>query len=155
MTPTLLQPIATRDDARSQLLRAFELAELEGDPAWLRFAVVGGGETGVGLAGRLAALANRTLGRGEATISLVEAAPRILPYFPERRQRRAVHKLAKLGVDIWLRAMVVGGDSKGLDILSPGGVPVRLPAATVLWACSCPAPLKDLSNTPPTTRVTI
>jgi NADH dehydrogenase len=135
---------------RLPVLRAIGLADLAPDPverdAWLRFAVVGGGETGVAMAAQLATLVNNRLGRGAATISLVEAGPRILPRRSHARARRAARRLAERGVDIWQRALVVGSDQEGLDIRAPGGVPVRLPARTVLWA------LKDLSNTPRTTE---
>lgn len=142
---------------RSEVLRAFDEAERALDPAeraaWLRFAVVGGGERGVALARRLAAFANQTPRRPEVTISLVEGGPRILPEHPLPRARRAASQLAKLGVDVWHRAVVVGADDEGLDIRAPRGEPVRLPARTVLWATA--APLKDLSSTRRTTRVTI
>ena len=148
--PLLLAPRATRrprpdDPVARALQRAAD------DPEWLRFAVVGGGETGVALAAWLAKRANRALGRHTATISLVEAAPRILPYAGERLQRRTTYRLAGLGVDIWQRAMVVAADDEGLDIQAPSGVPVRLPARTVLWATG----LKNLSDTAPRTGVTI
>jgi NADH:quinone reductase (non-electrogenic) len=111
--------LKTLDDARdvrSQVLRAFELAELASDPAerdaWLRFAVVGGGPTGIELAGQIAAIAHRTLrpdyraiDTARATISLVEGGPRVLADFPEPVQRRAASDLAELGVDIWQRAL--------------------------------------------------
>lgn len=148
--PLLLAPRSTRRPRRDDPVQR-ALAQAADDPAWLRFAVVGGGETGVALAAWLAKRANRTLGRQTATISLVEAAPRILPYAAERMQRRATHRLAGLGVDIWQRAMVVGADDEGLDIQAPSGVAVRLPARTVIWATG----LKNLSNTTPRTGVTI
>jgi hypothetical protein len=118
---------------RLPVLRAIGLADLASDPderdAWLRFAVVNG-----------------HLGPGAARISLVEGGPRILPRRSQIRARRAARRLAERGVDIWQRALVVGADEEGLDIRAPGGVPVRLPARTVLWA------LKDLSNAPRTTE---
>src|SRR5262245_47878514 len=120
MTLTLLPTRRPRPD--DPVRRAIEQAN--DDPAWRRFAVVGGGETGVALATWLARRANRALGRGATTISLVEAAPRILPYASERMQRRTTYRLAGLGVDIWQRAMVVGADDEGLDIRAPSGVPV-------------------------------
>jgi NADH dehydrogenase len=134
--------LKTLDDARdvrSHVLRAFELAELATDPAeraaWLRFAVVGGGPTGVELAGQIAALAQHTLHAGRrATISLVESGARVLTEFPEAVQRRATGDLAELGVDVWLRAHVVDADDEGVDILSASGALLRAPARTVLWA---------------------
>ena len=140
--------LKTLDDARdirSQVLRAFELAELATDPAeraaWLRFAIVGGGPTGIELAGQIAALAQRTLRSDyrsidtrQATISLIEGGPRVLSEFTEPVQRRAASDLAELGVDVWQRARVVEIDDEGVDILSASGALVRAPARTVLWA---------------------
>ncbi len=140
--------LKTLDDARdmrSRVLRAFELAELATDPAeraaWLRFAVIGGGPTGIELAGQIAALAQRTLPSDyrsidtrDARVSLVEGGPHILSEFPEPIQRRAASDLAQLGVDVWQRARVVDVDDEGLDILSASGALVRAPARTVLWA---------------------
>ena len=130
-----------RTDVRSRVLRAFELAELATDPqeraAWLRFAVVGGGPTGIELAGQIAALAQRTLPHDyravdtrEARISLLEAGPRVLPEFPEPLRLRAARELAELGVDVWLRARVVGVDDEGVDLAAG----LRVPARTVIWA---------------------
>jgi NADH dehydrogenase FAD-containing subunit len=134
---------------RMPVLRAIALAELTSDADWLRFAVVGGGERGVALAAQLATLVNRRVAGGAATISLVEGGPRILPRRSQARARRTARRLAERGVDIWQRAYVVAADDEGLDIRAPGGVPVRLPARTVLWA------LTDLSSTPRRTPVTI
>jgi NADH dehydrogenase len=150
--------LKTLDDARairSRILRAFELAELATDPAeraaWLRFAVVGAGPTGIELAGQVAALAQRTLRTDyraidttRATISLVEGGPRVLPEFDEPIQRRAASDLAALGVDVWQRARVVDADDEGLDILSASGALVRAPARTILWATGVgPSPLAE------------
>jgi NADH:quinone reductase (non-electrogenic) len=155
--------LKTLDDARSirsQVLRAFELAELATDPAeraaWLRFAVVGGGPTGIELAGQIADLARRTLrpdyrriDTRDARISLVEGGPRVLAEFPEPLQRRAARDLAELGVDVWHRARVVDTDDEGLDVLSVSGALVRVPARTVLWAAGVTAsPLADALGAP-------
>ena len=140
-----LKTLADARDVRSQVLRAFELAELATDPAeraaWLRFAVVGGGATGIELAGQIAALAQRTLRSDyrsidtrNARVSLIEGGPRVLAEFPEAVQRRAASDLAELGVDVWQRARVVDVDDEGIDILSASGALVRAPARTVLWA---------------------
>jgi NADH dehydrogenase len=150
--------LKTLDDARevrSQVLHAFELAELATDPAerdaWLRFAVIGGGPTGIELAGQIAALAHRTLrpdyrsiDTPRATISLVEGGPRVLAEFPEPVQRRAASDLAALGVDVWQRARVVEADDEGIEILSASGALLRAPARTVLWAHGVrPSPLAE------------
>ena len=146
-----LKTLADARAVRSQVLRAFELAELAPDPAeraaWLRFAVVGGGPTGIELAGQVAALARSTLrpdyrriDTREARVSLLEAGPRVLPDFPEPLRLRAARELAALGVDVWLRANVVDADDEGVDIA--GGL--RVPARTVIWAGGVHAsPLAD------------
>jgi NADH:ubiquinone reductase (H+-translocating) len=124
----------------SRVLRAFEMAELAPDAheraAWLRFAVVGGGRTGVELAGQIASLANRALRSDfrsidtrRASISLLEAGPRLLPEFPEPLRLRAARELAQMGVNIWLRAGVTDVDDEGVDVGE-----LRLPARTVIWA---------------------
>jgi NADH:ubiquinone reductase (H+-translocating) len=154
--------LKTLDDARdirSRVLRAFELAELATDErerdAWLRFAVVGGGPTGIELAGQVAALARsalrpdyRVIDTRRATISLVEAGPRLLPEFPEPLRIRAARELSALGVDVWLRARVTGIDDEGVDVGD-----LRLPARTVIWAAGVKASplaeaLADASGAP-------
>jgi NADH dehydrogenase len=136
-----LKTLEDARDVRSRVLRAFERAELATDEderaGWLRFAIVGGGPTGIELAGQIAALAQRTLPRDyrdidtRATrISLLEAGPRVLPDFPEPLRLRAAADLAALGVDVWLRAGVVGIDDEGVEL----AVGARIPARTVIWA---------------------
>jgi NADH dehydrogenase len=140
------------DDARevrSRILRAFEMAELADDPveraAWLRFAVVGGGPTGVELAGQVADLARRTLrpdyrtiDTAEASVALLEVGPELLTEFPESLRRRAARDLERLGVDVHVSTAAAALDADGLD-LADGG---RLEARTVLWAAGvAPSPL--------------
>ena len=106
--------LKTLDDAldlRRKLLLAFERAEAETDPlqraAWLNFAIVGGGPTGVELAGTLAEIARHTLKNefrnidpAEARVRLIEAGPRVLASFPEDLSARASAQLQKLGVEV-------------------------------------------------------
>jgi NADH dehydrogenase len=130
---------------RRKIFRAFELAERETDPArrraLLTFVVVGGGATGVELAGALAEISRQTL-RGEfrtfdpaeARIVLVEGGQTLLGTYPERLTRAARRSLEKLGVEVRTGTRV-------LDI-QPGRV--RLPdeeiaAETVLWAAGVTA----------------
>ena len=102
------------DDAtriRAKILTAFEMAEMERDPvvqrAWLNFVIVGGGPTGVELAGSIAELAKRVLARdydhidpSTARIMLVEATRRVLPYFSEKLSQTARKSLERLGVEV-------------------------------------------------------
>src|SRR6186713_3169638 len=106
----------TIDDAlelRGRIFGAFELAELESDPAarepWLTFAIVGAGPTGVELAGQIAELSRRALRSNfrrfeakDARIVLLDAADTVLPPFPERLRRRARRDLERLGVEVRL-----------------------------------------------------
>jgi NADH:quinone reductase (non-electrogenic) len=138
----------TIDDAlelRARIFGAFELAEREPDPeirrAWMTFVVVGAGPTGVELAGQIAELAHRSL-RGnfrridpaEARVALLDAAPTVLPPFPESLQRRAARDLEGLGVEIHLGAMVTGVDQLGLDTSSDDPQVKRIEAITKIWA---------------------
>ena len=106
--------LKTLDDAlhiRRRLLLAFERAEAAQDEAeraaWLSFAVVGGGPTGVELAGTLAEIARKTLRRefrridpAQAKVRLIEAGPRVLSSFPEELSEKARAQLQKLGVEV-------------------------------------------------------
>ncbi|HEY0353180.1 MAG TPA: FAD-dependent oxidoreductase, partial [Enterovirga sp.] len=106
--------LKTLDDARrirSSVLLAFEQAERSSDiderRRYLTFAVIGGGPTGVEVAGAIAGLAKhalagefRNINPAEATILLVEAAPRILGAFPENLARYAQDALSRLGVSV-------------------------------------------------------
>lgn len=143
-------------EIRRRVLLAFERAERERDPAERRrhttFVVIGGGPTGVELAGAIAELAQYVLERDfrsidprDAKVILVEAGPRILPSFPTDLSESAVEQLAELGVEVRTGARVVNIDARGVELegrvgadelpgLGSGREPVRLSASTVLWA---------------------
>jgi NADH dehydrogenase len=135
---------------RSRLLSAFEAAELETDPerrrAWLTFAVVGAGPTGVEMAGQIAELARDTL-RGDfrsavpehARIVLLDGLDRVLPAFPEGLSRHARAELEELGVEPLLGRMVVDVDAESVSFEEKGGERTRLPARTVVWAAGVTA----------------
>jgi NADH dehydrogenase len=135
---------------RSRLLSAFEAAELEPDPerrhAWLTFAVVGAGPTGVEMAGQIAELARDTL-RGDfrsaeperARIVLLDGLGRVLPAFPEGLSRHAADELRELGVEPLLGRMVVDIDAESVSWEEHGGERVRMPARTVVWAAGVTA----------------
>ncbi len=106
-----LKSIADARTIRSQLLRSFEQAEMSRDPAekkrLMTFVVVGGGPSGVELAGSIAELARHTLAKDfhhidpkSATVLLLEAGPRILSAFPDALARYARRKLTRLGVTV-------------------------------------------------------
>lgn len=100
-------------------MRALKLADATGDAAWLRFAVVGGGQAGIELAGEIADL----VGARRARISL------LLPDVPEPDRRNAVRDLVERGVHVWLGVPVVDADDEGVEI----GGSLRMPARTVMW----------------------
>ncbi|MHA6204750.1 NAD(P)/FAD-dependent oxidoreductase [Dyella soli] len=140
--------LKTLDDAftiRRRVLLAFERAEREEDPArrqaWLNFVVVGGGATGVELAGTLAEIARHTLPREfrradprQANVLLVEAGPRLLPAFATDLSDKARRQLEKLGVEVRLGTAVTGIDGDGVIL---GDTPYA--ARTVLWAAGVAA----------------
>jgi NADH dehydrogenase len=140
--------LKTLEDAleiRRRILIAFERAERETDPAkqqeLLTFVLVGGGPTGVELAGTLAEIARQTLrddfrsiDTGRARIVLVEAGPTILPTFPEKLRVAARRSLQRLTVDVREGTAVTGIDGDGVRLGHE-----RLDAGTVLWAAGVAA----------------
>jgi NADH dehydrogenase len=136
--------LKTIDDAtylRRRILLAFEKAETELDPMerkrLLDFVVVGGGPTGVEMAGAIAELAKRALARDFrsidprcARIILIEAGPRLLPSFDPSLADAALHALEKLGVEVRLGAAVTACDLAGVSL----GNGERIEARTIIWA---------------------
>ncbi|MFC5570312.1 NAD(P)/FAD-dependent oxidoreductase [Lysobacter yangpyeongensis] len=150
--------LKTLDDAlaiRRRLLLAFERAEAaasaEERAAWLDFAIVGGGPTGVELAGTLAEIARHTLRNefrridpAEAKVRLIEAGPRVLASFPESLSARARAQLERLGVEVLTGTPVADIDADGYTL---GDARVR--SHTVLWAAGVAAsPLGALLDAP-------
>ena len=140
--------LKTLEDAleiRRRVLLAYERAERETDPArrsaWLTFVVIGGGATGVELAGAFAEIARHTL-RGEfrrfdprnARVVLVEGTNRVLPGYPPSLSEKARRQLERLGVTVWLGRMVSGIDADGVQLTAD-----RLEAKTVIWAAGVAA----------------
>jgi NADH dehydrogenase len=135
--------LKTIDDAtylRRRILLAFEKAETEPDPAertrLLNFIVVGGGPTGVEMAGAIAELAKRALARDfrhidprQARIILVEAAPRVLTAVDPSLSDAAQRSLRQLGVEIRLGAAVTGCDEGGVHLGAE-----TIEARTIIWA---------------------
>jgi NADH dehydrogenase len=136
------------DDAtliRRRILRAFEAAEIEDDPVTrerlLRFVIVGGGPTGVELAGTIAELAHHTLAKdfrridpSAAKVILVEAGPRLLAAFHEPQSTYAARALEKLGVEVRVGTAVTACDERGVALGAE-----RIDSATVLWAAGVAA----------------
>jgi NADH:ubiquinone reductase (H+-translocating) len=142
------------DDAlelRGRIFGAFELAELgalrgEDVDRLLTFVVVGAGPTGVEMAGQIAELAHRTLGRDfraintrQARIVLVDAAGQVLPPFGARLGASTKVQLEKLGVEVLLGAMVTDLGEHGLAVEHKDGHTEHIPAATKIWAAGVQA----------------
>jgi NADH dehydrogenase len=139
-----LKSIDDATEIRSRILRAFEAAELEADPekrrAWLTFVLIGGGPTGVELAGALGEIANDTLKHdfrninpAEAQILLLEGSDRILAAFPAELSHAAEQSLTGMGVQTRTKALATEVDETGVTVRIDGATQ-RIPSHTVLWA---------------------
>ncbi|HEX3360584.1 MAG TPA: NAD(P)/FAD-dependent oxidoreductase [Solirubrobacterales bacterium] len=137
-------------ELRARLLGAFEAAELEADAerrnALLTFVVVGGGPTGVEMAGQIAELARDTLSDefrridpGDTRVLLVEMADRVLLTFPPSLSRKAASQLEHLGVTPMLGHTVVGIDAESVTVEAAGEAARRIPAHNVIWAAGVTA----------------
>ena len=135
-----LKKIEDATAIRRRLLVAFERAENTDDPdlqkEYMTFIIVGGGPTGVELAGAIAELARQGMQRefrnidpADARVLLIQSAPRLLPPFPERLSAKTERSLRDLGVEVRTGARVEDVDPTGVKI---GGD--RVPARTVFWA---------------------
>ncbi len=140
------------DDAleiRRRILIAFEAAEREQNPVrrgeWMTFVIIGGGPTGVELAGSLGEIAKDTLKRDfrsihspDARIVLVEALDRILPPYPADRSASAKQQLEKLGVEVRTKTRVIAMDEHTVTVQTETGEEV-IRARTRLWAAGVQA----------------
>ena len=140
--------LKTLDDAlemRRRMLLAFEAAERESDPAarqrLLTFVIIGGGPTGVELAGALAEIARQTLRQDfrsirpeAARIILLEGGPHVLATFPPNLQNAALASLRRLGVDVRTSSIVTDVNSHGVRVGDEA-----IAAETVLWAAGVAA----------------
>ncbi len=140
-----LKNLEQATEIRRRVLSAYEAAELGPSPEdrkrLLTFVVVGGGPTGVELAGAIGEMSRFTLARdfrnidaASARVILLEAGPRILPMFSEQQAARATRDLEHLGVQVWVNSAVTKIDGQGVELGSE-----RLRAATVLWAAGVKA----------------
>lgn len=150
--PTHAPGLKTIDDAllmRQKILFAFEAAELETDPEirreWLTFVVVGGGPTGIELAGAIGEISRWTLrgdfrqiNPGDAKILLIEAADRILGAFNENLSGKAERSLNRLGVTVLTKHRVAEIIDKSLHVVHEGKSAV-IHSRTILWAAGIQA----------------
>jgi len=139
-----LKTLEDATDILCRILLAFEAAEREQDPElvkrWLTFVIIGGGPTGVELAGAVGEISNYTLRHDyrsirpeEAKIILLEATDRVLPTYPPPLSLRAERDLARLGVEVRTGTAVTEVQS-GAVILHRGEESERIETKTVLWA---------------------
>ena len=145
---TLALEVKSLDSAlqvRGRILQAFEAAELETEPearaSWLTFVVIGGGPTGVEMAGQIAELANDTLPREfrqsdprAGQVLLVEIADRVLPGFTPSLSRRAARSLEHLGVTVLTSHTVVDVRPDGVEVKAIDGTTAYHATRTVVWA---------------------
>ncbi len=139
-----LKTVADAVDLRDRIFGAFEEAERATDPVlraeWLTFAIVGGGPTGVEIAGQLAILARHAMrddfsriDPANAQVILLDAGERVVPAFSPRLSASVARALAKLGVIVREGARVTGIDADGVTV-EEGGRSERIAARTVVWA---------------------
>ena len=145
---TFAPGLKTLDDAleiRGRMLMAYEVAERETDPLerrrLLTFVIIGGGPTGVEMAGAIAEIARQTLAHEfraispeQARVLLVEAGPSILSTFPADLRGEARRSLERLAVEVREDAAVTGIDARGVQIGTE-----RIDAGTVMWAAGVAA----------------
>ncbi|MEP6608620.1 MAG: NAD(P)/FAD-dependent oxidoreductase [Burkholderiaceae bacterium] len=150
--------LKTLDDAlemRRRILIAFERAERIDDPderaQWMTFVIIGGGPTGVELAGTMAEIARHTLTNefdaidpAQSRVLLLEGGNRVLNTYPESLSAKALQQLQRLGVEVRVHAHVVGVDASGVSFesgtkVADGPAIERIDARTVLWAAGVQA----------------
>jgi NADH:ubiquinone reductase (H+-translocating) len=136
-----LKSIEDATRIRRRILSAFEQAELAEDESkrrqFLTFVIVGGGPTGVEMAGAIAEIARQTLARDfrridprTSRIILIEAGPRLLPTFSEKHSDYARDSLTAMGVDVMTSSPVTRCDAHGVELANGK----RIDAGTIIWA---------------------
>jgi NADH dehydrogenase len=145
-----LKTIEDATEIRTRVLLAFEKAEKEKDPderrAQLTFVVVGGGPTGVELAGALGEISRDTLRKdfrainsADARIFLIEGADRLLPPYPPKLSQAAERSLIDLGVQTRVDSRVTAIDASGVTVSGKAGGSVHIESRTILWAAGVEA----------------
>ena len=142
-----LKTLEDAQEIRRRVLIAFEAAEREADPdrrrEWMTFVLVGGGPTGVELAGSIAEIARDTLRRdfrainpADARIIVVEAMDRVLPPYPPGRSASARRQLERLGVEVRTGTTVTAIDDHSVHVVptaDPDAPEEIIPTRTVVW----------------------
>jgi NADH dehydrogenase len=145
-----LKTVEDATEIRRRILLAFEAAEREPNPekrrAWLTFVIVGGGPTGVELAGALAELAHKTLkddfrriNPTDAKILLLEGVDRVLPPYPPELSAKAEQALIRLGVTVQTKTMVTDIQDGLITVRRGDGPSEQIQTRTVLWAAGMKA----------------
>lgn len=144
-----LKTVEDATEIRRRILTAFEAAERIQDPAavraWLTFVVIGGGPTGVELAGALAEIAHDTLRNdfrhinpAEARIVLVQSGERVLPTFHENLSAQAAAALERAGVEIWTGGRVTDVTRNRVTV-SRGDLQETIAARSIFWTAGVKA----------------
>lgn len=142
---TLAQAMALRDRILAAYERATEVTDPQQQRRWTTFVIVGGGPTGVELAGQLATLARQLhrdfhgINTERARIVLAEAEEQLLASFAEPLREHARNKLIEIGVEVRLGSRAVNVDEDGIDVQAHGGGSERIHAGTVIWAAGVQA----------------
>jgi NADH dehydrogenase len=141
------------DDAlelRARIFGAFEMAELQPTPEqaapWLRFVVVGGGPTGVEIAGQIVELSRRTLKKDfrnidptQAEVILLEGGPGVLSSFGPKQSQKAAEQLRKMGIDVRTQAFVKSVDATGVQVAYHDGTQAHIASNCVIWGAGVEA----------------
>lgn len=141
------------DDAlelRARIFGAFEMAELQADPdaaePWLTFVVVGGGATGVEMAGQIIELSRRTIRRDfrridptRARVVLVEGGDAVLASFGDKQSQKAAEQLARMGIEVRTQTLVRDVDETGVQVANRDGSTEHIMSNCVIWAAGVSA----------------
>ncbi len=144
-----LKTVEDATEIRGRILTAFEAAERTTDPvkqrAWLTFVVIGGGPTGVEMAGALAEIAHETLrdefrhiNPSDARVILVQSGERLLPTYPPELSIKAATALERLGVEVRTGRRVVDVQERSVT-LAANGLEEKLATRTILWTAGVQA----------------
>jgi NADH dehydrogenase len=145
-----MKTLADALSQRERILRAFEQAEIETDPdarkAWMTFAVVGGGPTGVEIAGQIAEMSRRAMkgnfrrfDPSQVRVVLFDGGKEILASFGDDLSRHATRELERTGVEIHTESIVTKVDAEGVETKGADGEVKRLQARTTIWAAGVSA----------------
>lgn len=155
-----LKTLEMATEIRRRILMAFESAEKEADKnrqkEWLTFVVVGGGPTGVEMAGAISEIARQTMEADfrnidpkDTRVILIEAGKRVLASFNETLSTDAKADLKNLGVEVLNEARVTDINANGVVLIDAAGVEQKIASKTVVWAAGVkPSPINATLNVP-------